>query len=212
MEYREQRASTRPLFKWGSDICLLNRKQSDLSLLPMTGILALWRQGRKQGHGQISWEAFTNQLRFLPEATSWTKIDKVFKVTHSSLEVKEIEVRFPKCCDSARSICTHSLDPVAHPKLIRTFCQKKCVLQWVWICSTVTGNFDASFGNTTICSPCPVIALSRAGRGSTDAATAFTFTGLRKLIHMSLVVCLDYRNVPCNWNSIIPKFITLPFQ
>ena len=41
VEYREQRASARPLFKWGTDICLLNREQSDLSLLPMIGILAL---------------------------------------------------------------------------------------------------------------------------------------------------------------------------
>lgn len=164
VEYREQTASTRPLFKWGSDICLLNRKQSDLSLLPMTGTLALWKQGQQQGYGQIEGEAFTNQLRFLPEGTSWTKTDKtVSKVTHNSLELKErMEVRFPKCCGSARSTCTHCLDPVAHPKLIMTSCQK-CVFQWVWICSTVTGNFAASFGNTIIYSPCPVFALSRAG-------------------------------------------------
>lgn len=94
--------------------------------------------------------------------------NKVSKVTHNSLEVKEgMEVRFPKCCDSARSTCTHCSDPASPsspPKLIRTSCQKKWVLQWVWIGTTVTGNFDVSFGNTGIYSPCPVSALSRAGR------------------------------------------------
>lgn len=76
VEYREQRASTRPLFKWGSDICLLNREQTDLSLLPMTGILAFWKQGQQQGYGHIAWEPFTNWLRFLSEGTSWTQIDE----------------------------------------------------------------------------------------------------------------------------------------
>lgn len=38
--------------------------------------------------------------------------------------------------------------PVAHPNLIRTSCQKKCVFPWIWFDSAVTGRFDAGFGDT----------------------------------------------------------------
>lgn len=48
--------------------------------------------------------------------------------------------------------------------------------------------------------------------GGTGAAPACTLIRLRELIHVSLVVSLNCRNVPYNWNSIIFEFITLPSQ
>lgn len=103
----------------------------------------------------------------------------------------------------------HSLHvaPLAHPKTIRTSCQKKRVFLWIWLDSTITGHCDASFGDTANYSPHTVFVLSRAGQGNWC-----TLTRLRELIHMSLVVCLNCRNVPYNWNSIKSESITLPSQ